>query len=106
MQYYFDVSAGSDSSVANNFYLKDLQSDATLYSLTQLIIPEGPSVVLVTTKFVDSFEEWNENIKSWGVINMTTVFVPIDQLLDVDVKVVARLECSQPSTRRTFVFSN
>jgi hypothetical protein len=40
------------------------------------------------------------------VVNSTEVYVPMQQLFSLDVLVVARLQCMQPSTHDTFIFSN
>jgi len=101
-QYFFDVTASSVETIK----LHDLLSNTSTYSISQLVFLESPSVVLVTTKFTDTYEELDKASNTWMVVNSTDVYVPMQQLFSLDVLVVARLQCVQPSTGDTFIFSN
>lgn len=40
------------------------------------------------------------------VINQTNVVVPMESILAIELKVVARMQCTSPTTKDTYIFSN
>lgn len=70
------------------------------------MINEGPNYVLVTTYFIDSFQSWDEEAKSWLVQNETTVYVPMNLLLPLKLNIVSRILCSSVNSGVSYIFSN